>query len=150
MQAMSEKNKTVTKKSRPRPLSPHLQVYRWLITSTLSILHRLTGVVLSLGLLMVAGWLLLVAYAPEIYGEISELFRTPVGMAILGGWSLALFYHLCNGIRHLFWDMGKGFELKNVTRSGYAVLLSAVSLTALTWYYALQVVPAIQPAMPCH
>lgn len=141
MQAMSEKNKTAATKARPvpkkRPLSPHLQVYRWLITSTLSILHRMTGVALSAGLLLVACWLVMLAYHPEDFAEFSAFFRSPIGMIILGGWSLALFYHLCNGIRHLFWDMGRGFELKNVNRSGYAVLVAAPLLTAITWGFAL-------------
>lgn len=149
MQVMSEKNKTTKKTAKKRPLSPHLQVYRWLITSTLSILHRLTGVALSAGLLLVACWLLLVAYAPESYANFSSFFRSPVGMLILGGWSLALYYHLCNGIRHLFWDMGKGFDLKNVTRSGYAVLLAAIALTAATWWCALTCAGAAQ-GLPCH
>ena len=137
MQAMSEKNKNTATKARPRPLSPHLQVYRWLITSTLSILHRMTGVALSVGLLLVACWLTTLAYHPENFNDFSAFLRSPIGVLILGGWSLALFYHLCNGIRHLFWDMGRGFELQNVNRSGYAVLISAPILTAITWGFAL-------------
>lgn len=136
MQDMSEKNTNVIK-LRPRPLSPHLQVYSWLITNTLSILHRLTGVALSVGLLLIVCWLTTLAYRPENYAGFSEFFRGPIGMIMLGGWSLALFYHLCNGIRHLFWDMGKGFELHNATRSGYAVLICAALLTATTWCLAL-------------
>ena len=140
MQAMSEKNRMTDStmgKSRPRPLSPHLQVYSWLITSTLSILHRLTGVALSVGLLLIAYWLSILAYYPKEFNEFSQFMRSPIGMIMLGGWSLALYYHLCNGIRHLFWDMGKGFELSNVTRSGYAVLILAIVLTAITWSLAL-------------
>jgi len=134
MQAMSEKNKTT---KRPRPLSPHLQVYRWLITSTLSILHRMTGVALCAGLLLVACWLTTLAYHPENFADFSAFLRSPIGMLMLGGWSLALFYHLCNGIRHLFWDTGRGFDLKTATRSGYAVLVAAPILTAITWAFAL-------------
>ena len=122
-----------TSKSRPRPLSPHVQVYRWLITSTLSIFHRATGVVLSLGLLLVSLWLISMAYFPECHAEISKFLRSNYGKPILLGWSLALFYHLCNGIRHLFWDMGKGFALETVTKSGIAVIFAAITLTALTW-----------------
>lgn len=136
MQDMSEKNTNVIK-PRPRPLSPHLQVYSWLITNTLSILHRLTGVALSAGLLLIVFWLTTLAYRPEDFADFSEFFRGPIGMIMLAGWSLALFYHLCNGIRHLFWDMGKGFELRTVTISGYAVLVSAVLLTVITWVFAL-------------
>lgn len=137
MQVMSKKNSN-NYKARPRPLSPHLQVYRWLITSTLSIMHRLSGVALSFGLLLIACWLTALAYSPmEEFMRIHEFFSGTIGRIILFGWSLALFYHLCNGIRHLFWDAGKGFELKNATRSAYAVLFSAVALTAITWCSAL-------------
>jgi succinate dehydrogenase / fumarate reductase cytochrome b subunit len=137
MQAMSEKNNIATKKARPRPLSPHLQVYSWLITSTLSIFHRLTGVALAAGLLLVACWLILLAYHPQDYAEFSRFLRGPIGTIILVGWSVSLFYHLFNGIRHLFWDFGYGFELKNVTISGYAVLILTAITTALTWGFAL-------------
>jgi len=137
MQAMSEKNKIVAK-SRPRPLSPHVGIYSWLITNTLSILHRLTGVALSAGLLLIVCWLSILAYQPQEYNEFSEFLRSPIGLIIMLGWSLALCYHLCNGIRHLFWDFGKGFELTNVTRSGYAVLISAIILTVIIWYFAVE------------
>lgn len=123
-------------KSRPRPLSPHIQVYSWLITSTMSILHRLTGVVLSLGLLMVASWLITMAYYPESHVVMAKFLRSIIGNIFLIGWSAALFYHSCNGIRHLFWDFGKGFELKTATASGYFVLIMTVILTALTWLAA--------------
>lgn len=132
-------NNTVTK-SRPRPLSPHIQVYRWLITSTLSILHRLSGVALSFGLLLVVCWLLTAAYHPENYEAFKEFLGSPLGIIMLGGWSLAMYYHLLNGIRHLFWDMGRGFDLKNVKRSGITVLVGAVVLTALTWLKGLGII----------
>ncbi len=125
--------------SRPRPLSPHLQVYSWLITSTLSIFHRLTGVVLSIGLLYLAVWLVIAAYYPQSYDAFADFSASPIGILIMAGWSVALYYHLFNGIRHLFWDMGKGFELKNVTRSGVAVLILTVIFTSLTWAIAMKV-----------
>ena len=126
-------SKIDTLKPRPRPLSPHLQVYSWLITSTLSILHRLTGVVLSFGLLLIVTWIVTAAYAPETYAQVNICLCSIYGKIILIGFSLALFYHLCNGIRHLFWDMGKGFELETVTASGVTVILTALTLTALVW-----------------
>jgi len=126
-------NSENTTKSRPRPLSPHLQVYRWLITSTLSILHRLTGVALSIGLAVVAVWLIILAYYPEQYEQFLGFISSPFGKIIMGGWAFALYYHLFNGIRHLFWDIGKGFDLKNVTRLGYLVLL----LTAICGGYTI-------------
>ena len=141
MQAMSEKNKTESIKPRqeirPRPLSPHLDVYSWLITNTLSIIHRMTGVALSVGLLLVACWLTTLAYYPQNFAEFSNFMRSPIGLFLLGGWSIALFYHLCNGIRHLFWDMGYGFTIPNATRSGYTVLAATLVLTAITWAFGL-------------
>jgi succinate dehydrogenase / fumarate reductase cytochrome b subunit len=128
------------KAGRPRPLSPHIQVYRWLITSTLSILHRLSGVALSFGLLLVVCWLITAAYHPENYDDFKDFLGSPLGTIMLGGWSLAMYYHLCNGIRHLFWDFGKGFELKNATRSGITVIVAAVVLTALTWLKGLGII----------
>ncbi len=125
------------KAARPRPLSPHLQVYRWLISNTLSILHRLTGVALSFGLLLVVAWIIITAYYPGYYEDFTNFLGSPVGYILLGGWSVALFYHFCNGIRHLFWDMGKGFALENATRSGIAVLIATVVLTALAWLKGL-------------
>lgn len=124
-------------KSRPRPLSPHVQVYSWLITSTLSILHRLTGVALSAGLILFSIWLISMAYYPALLEEIALFLHSIYGKILMGAWSFAMFYHLCNGIRHLFWDMGKGFELQNVTRSGYAVLIASAALTAITWLVGL-------------
>lgn len=126
-------------KQRPRPLSPHLQIYSWLITSTLSIMHRLTGVALSLGLVLVCAWLICLAFYIPGFEMINSFFSTIIGKVILGGWSFALYYHLCNGIRHLFWDMGKGFDLKTVTFTGVTVLLVAAGLTALTWARVLGV-----------
>jgi len=137
---MSEKNKTESVKARPRPLSPHLEVYSWLITSTLSILHRATGVALCAGLLLVACWLTTLAYYPQNFADFSEFMRSPIGLILLLGWSVALFYHLCNGIRHLFWDTGRGFTIPNATRSGYAVLIATVVLTAITWAFGLDLI----------
>ena len=122
-----------TPKSRPRPLSPHIQVYSWLITSTMSILHRLTGVALSLGLVMLAIWLISMAYWPECHKGMAEFLRGNIGKALMFGWSFALFYHLCNGIRHLNWDIGKGFKLEQVTSTGHVVIFVSICLTILTW-----------------
>lgn len=123
-----------TSLKRERPLSPHLSVYRWHISNTLSILHRISGFGLSLGTLVLAAWIWGAAYSPDLESNVVTFFGTIIGKIFLFGWTLAYFYHLSNGIRHLFWDIGKGFELPDMTASGYAVLLSTVSLTAMVWY----------------
>ncbi len=121
---------------RQRPLSPHLQIYRPQITSVLSIMHRGTGVVLSLGTMLLIAWLLALATGESAYSQFQNLLGGWVGRLVLFGFSLALFYHLCNGIRHLFWDAGKGFDIKTVERSGIAVLVATVVLTLGTWIAA--------------
>ena len=120
-----------------RPLSPHLQIYRPQLTSVLSITHRATGVALSLGTMVLLYWLQAVARGPETYAAAQEFLGCWLVKIVLAGWTWAFFYHLCNGIRHLFWGAGKGFELKQVYASGYTVLATATTLTALTWGYVL-------------
>ena len=116
-----------------RPLSPHLQVYRWQITMTMSILHRVTGVGLGIGTLLIAWWLIAAATGPEAFDTAQAFIGSWFGRLILFGFSGALFYHLCNGIRHLAWDAGYGFSLPVMTRSGIAVLIAAAVLTVLAW-----------------
>jgi succinate dehydrogenase / fumarate reductase cytochrome b subunit len=120
-----------------RPLSPHLQVYRLPLVALLSITHRITGVALSVGAILLAIWLGAAAYGPDAYDQVSALLATPIGLIILFGFSAAFYYHLCNGIRHLVWDFGKGFELPTVARSNVLVLVGAVVLTIGTWAIAL-------------
>src|SRR5690606_1427727 len=98
-----------------RPLSPHLQIYRPQITSTLSILHRLTGIALGGGTLLLTWWLVAAAAGPEAFATAQGFICSIVGRLLLFGWSFALFYHLCNGIRHLVWDAGYGFEIDTTT-----------------------------------
>lgn len=116
-----------------RPLSPHLQVYRPQMTSMLSILHRLTGVALAIGTLMVVWWLVAAATGEEAYNNAMSFAESPLGLFMLFGWTYALYYHMCNGIRHLIWDTGRLFEIENAKRAGYLVLLASVALTAATW-----------------
>src|SRR5258708_16088954 len=87
-----------------RPLSPHLQVYRWQLTSVMSILHRATGIALSLGAILLVWWLGAASDGPEPYAAVQRFLGSWIGLLLLFGWSLALFYHLCNGVRHLVWD----------------------------------------------
>ena len=107
---------------RPRPLSPHLQVYRPQLTSVLSILHRMTGIVLSIGLAYSVFWLYSLKQGDANYAFFHEFSSLWIVKIFLLSWIISLFYHFFNGIRHLFWDMGWGFELQDVYRSGYLVL----------------------------
>ena len=125
--------------SNKRPLSPHLQVYKPQITSVLSIIHRATGVGLGLGTLLIAWWLITLAAGPDSFATAQGFMGSIIGRLLLLGFTLALFYHLANGIRHLFWDAGVGFELETVSKSGWAVVVATVLLTVLTWFVAYAV-----------
>ncbi|MGE0736174.1 MAG: succinate dehydrogenase, cytochrome b556 subunit [Alphaproteobacteria bacterium] len=118
---------------RARPLSPHLQIYRWQWTMALSILHRATGVALAVGTLLLVYWLMAAAAGPEYFKSAQGFLKGWIGTLLLLGWSFALFYHLCNGIRHLFWDAGKGFELKTGQMSAGLVLVVAALLSIVAW-----------------
>ena len=120
-----------------RPLSPHIGVYKWQITMVMSILHRATGVFLSIGLLMLTSWLLAIATGSSEYSQVLDFFRSILGRLLLIGWSFAFFYHFCNGIRHLFWDSGRGFEIDQVKTSGVFTFIAAITLTAGTWFVLL-------------
>lgn len=123
--------------TKQRPLSPHLQVYRPQITSAMSIFHRISGVALAVGTLLLTYWLVAAAAGPQAYAGAQGLLGGFFGKLILFAFTLALFYHLCNGIRHLVWDTGHGFEMESVYKSGYAVLIAAGVLTVLVWLLAL-------------
>lgn len=120
-----------------RPLSPHLQIYRWQITSVLSILHRLTGLALSVGTLLLVWWLVALASGPDAFATAQAFVGSWLGRLLLLGWSFSLFFHLANGIRHLFWDAGYGFEIKTTTASGWAVVVTSVALTVIAWVAGL-------------
>jgi len=124
----------------PRPLSPHLQVYRPQLTSFTSILHRLTGIGLAVGLLYLVCWLVAAASGLEAFDKLQSFNGSIIGKLLLLGWSIAFFFHLLNGIRHLAWDAGWGFELPAAYRTGYAVLIGTALLTILAWvigYYQM-------------
>lgn len=120
-----------------RPLSPHLQVYRPQITSMLSISHRITGIGLSVGTLLLVWWLVAAATGPEAFGTVQAFIGSWFGLLLMFGWTFCLWFHLSNGIRHLVWDAGYGFELPQVYFSGYLVIGASVGLTVLTWIVAL-------------
>ena len=122
--------------TRARPLSPHLQVYNPQITSVLSILHRILGVALSFGSVFLIYWLSAAAYGPDAFARAQAFFGSPIGQLILLGLTFSLFYHLANGIRHLIWDVGLGFEMPMLRATGIVVVIIAFGLTALTWVVA--------------
>ena len=119
-----------------RPLSPHLQIYRPQLTSVLSILHRLTGVALALGTGLLVWWLAAAAAGPDSFAVANDFLGSIFGRLLLLGWSFALFYHLCNGIRHLFWDAGFGYEIATLNRSGWLALVASLALTVIAWLAA--------------
>lgn len=116
-----------------RPLSPHLQIYRWYLTMALSIAHRTSGVALSVGLLFLTWWLLALAGGDESFARVEWWKDSVLGFLFLFGMTFALTYHLGNGIRHLVWDIGYGFEPEVAQKSGIAVLIFAGAVTVLTW-----------------
>lgn len=116
-----------------RPLSPHLQIYRWYFTMALSIAHRVTGVGLALGLLLLTWWLLALASGPEAFGTVRGVMNSWFGALVLFLYTLTLFYHIGNGIRHLVWDFGYGFDPKVARATGAAVLVFAWAMTVLIW-----------------
>ena len=119
-----------------RPLSPHLQIYQWQLTAVMSILHRGTGVVLAIGILPFVYWLMAIAGGEASYNQAHHLLASPLGLLMLFGWTFALFYHLCNGVRHLMWDAGWGFEIRTVYQTGYAVWIVSLLLTGAVWAIA--------------
>ncbi len=119
-----------------RPLSPHLQVYRLPLSAILSILHRATGVFLSLGTLLLVWWLTSVAQGEAEFNNAQLILGSFFGQLVLLGWTFALFFHLSNGIRHLFWDAGHGFEKETVAKTSLAVIAAAITLTMLVWAIA--------------
>ena len=123
-----------------RPLSPHLQVYRPQISSTLSILHRFSGIALSAGTLLLVWWLVAAASGPEAYATVAGFIGSWFGYLLLFGWTLALFYHLVNGSRHLAWDAGYGFDLPTLDKTGWATVIATVALTVLVWAVGLAVI----------
>jgi succinate dehydrogenase / fumarate reductase cytochrome b subunit len=123
-----------------RPLSPHLQVYKPEFTSGLSIFHRITGLALAAGTLLLVCWLFAVAGDGQSFKAMQAFWGTVVGRSLLVAWSFSLFYHLCNGVRHLFWDAGKGFELVTARRTAVAVVAASIGLTAAAWAWAFVII----------
>jgi len=122
-----------------RPLSPHLQVYRWPVSMALSILHRMTGVALAVGTLLLTWWLVAAASSDDVFDAAQRFMGSIVGLILLFGWSAALIFHFFSGIRHLVWDTGVGFDSPTYTTSGWAVLIATGVCTVLVWVVGLAV-----------
>jgi succinate dehydrogenase / fumarate reductase cytochrome b subunit len=129
----------------PRPLSPHLGVYKFMYTMSLSILHRLTGVAASFGFLLFTWWLMALATGPDSYQRLMTLLDHPVAKLLLAGLTFSFVYHFCNGIRHLVWDTGRGLERAQARRSGALVIVAALLFTALVVWLGCA---AFAPASP--
>lgn len=116
-----------------RPLSPHLTVYRWQWTMLLSVTHRATGIALVGGTLLLTWWLVAAAIGAAPFAWAQWFVGSWFGMLLLIGWTWSLYFHLCNGIRHLVWDTGLALDLPNAERGGYLVAAASVVLTVATW-----------------
>jgi succinate dehydrogenase / fumarate reductase cytochrome b subunit len=119
-----------------RPMSPHLQVWRWHVTMATSILHRATGMALYGGALIIAAWAICLASGQPAFDAYKAVLASPLGLIVLFGLTVSLFYHLANGIRHLFWDTGRGLDLKTADMSGWAAIAFGVVAAVLIWIIA--------------
>jgi len=122
-----------------RPLSPHMQVYRWPISMALSILHRITGCALGVGTLLLTWWLVAAASPDDVFARAQWFMGSAVGLLLLFGWSLALIFHFFSGIRHLVWDAGIGFDAPAYNTSGWGVVIATAVCTVLVWVVGLAV-----------
>jgi succinate dehydrogenase / fumarate reductase cytochrome b subunit len=127
---------TKTARLRERPMSPHLQVWRWHITMATSILHRATGIALYVGALIAAAWAISLGLGPDAYAGFKHLLGSPIGKIVMFGLSLSFFYHLGNGIRHLTWDAGHGLDVKSANFSAVLVFAFAAAATVAIWIIA--------------
>jgi succinate dehydrogenase cytochrome b subunit len=126
--------------ARDRPLSPHFQVYRWMLTMTMSIVHRVTGVGLYFGSLLLAWWLIAAASGPNAYARVQWFMGTALGLLLLFGYTWALLHHMLGGIRHLIWDIGYGFGPSEREWLTAANLVGSIGLTVLLWVFGYFVI----------
>lgn len=120
-----------------RPLSPHLQIYKPMLTMMMSILHRMTGAALYLGTVLLAWWLIAAASGPDYFAYVNGYFGSPLGLLVLFGYTWALFHHMMGGIRHFIWDTGRGFALPSVELLARLSIVASAGLTILVWALAL-------------
>lgn len=123
------------RRARPRPLSPHLQIYRPLINMVMSILHRITGAALYVGTVLLAAWLIAAATSPECFAAVNGLFASWPGMIVLVGYSWALIHHALGGMRHFIWDTGAGLDIGTVDLLSWSTIVLSVLLTVALWFY---------------
>ncbi|HEX2334924.1 MAG TPA: succinate dehydrogenase, cytochrome b556 subunit [Hyphomicrobiaceae bacterium] len=116
-----------------RPLSPHLSVYRVMINTAMSIVHRITGAALYFGTLLLAAWLVAAAMGEQQFNMVNALFGHPIGKLVLVGYTWAIFHHMLGGLRHLVWDTGRGFEIWQVNLLAWLTIIGSISLTLATW-----------------
>lgn len=122
---------------KPRPLSPHLTIYKKIQTALLSIIHRMTGFALSIGTIFIVIWIFSLALGEKYFNIIYYILGTTLFKIILFLWSFCIFYHLINGLRYLYWSLGYGTDLKHVYISGYIVIIFSVLTTLLLWIVLL-------------
>jgi succinate dehydrogenase / fumarate reductase, cytochrome b subunit len=122
---------------RPRPLSPNIQIYRPQLTSVLSIVNRITGILLSVCAVGLVVWLTAAATGPQAYSAVQSAIASWIGQIVLFGCTFAFFLHLCGGIRHLLWDAGYGFALRSIYAWGWAVVAASLTLTVAAWVASL-------------
>lgn len=130
--------KPLSKTGPNRPLSPHLQIYSPLINMVMSIIHRITGMALYFGTLLLAWWLIAAATGPEAFAFVSTVLASPIGLLVLFGYTWAFMHHLLGGIRHFIWDTGVGFSLPAVNALCWLTLLGSIALTCAIWFVALR------------
>lgn len=116
-----------------RPMSPHLQIYRWPVTMMTSIAHRATGIANYAGSALLAWWLVAIASGPEAYKVFATAIGSPIGLLVLFGYTWSLLYHLLNGVKHLVWDTGAGFDNKAAESSGMLVIVASIALAVGVW-----------------
>jgi succinate dehydrogenase / fumarate reductase cytochrome b subunit len=120
-----------------RPLSPYIEIYRWPISMALSISHRVTGVGLAMGTLLMTWWLVAAAVSDQAFDRAQWFMGSAVGLLLLFGWSLSLIFHFFTGLRHLFWDLGYGFDKPEYNRTGWGVVIATAAVTVLVWIVGL-------------
>lgn len=130
--------------NQPRPLSPHLQIYRPMLTMMMSIAHRITGVALYFGTLLLVWWLAAAAAGPSAFKFVQDLFLSPLGLLVLFGYTWALVHHMLGGLRHLLWDTGRGFALPTIERLAVANLVGSIAITIALWSFLVWK-PGVQP-----
>ena len=121
--------------SRPRPLSPHLSIWRFQLPAVMSITHRITAVILTSGTVLLTAWLIALASGENSFELVSMIVSHPLGQFVMFGYSVVLFYHASNGVRHLFWDFGKGLDIPGVYASGWIAIAVMVVLTVSFWVF---------------